>query len=195
MKAFGVEPLTVIDLHSRFWLECRPFTDKSYKDTRAAFEKLFDDVGTPLVIRVDGGQPWRAVSAPHRLTRLSAWWVALGIKVETVTCPQQNGCVERLHGTMERDINRARQRRAEALRGASAAVQRWPHEALNMTTPSSVYRKSSRRAVEREFDVAAIGCDESRPVQCDGRISWKGGNPLISQALVGRRVGLRRRIA
>ena len=194
MKAFGVEPLTVIDLHSRYWLECRPFTDKSYKDTRAAFEKLFDDVGAPLVIRVDGGQPWRAVTAPHRLTQLSAWWIAVGIRVEAVSCPQHNGCIERLHGTMERDMNESAsdvRLHFEEHRRLYNEVR--PHEALHMVTPSSMYRKSPRRAIERVFDPSVIGCDESRPVQANGRISWKGEELMISQALVGRRVGLRRR--
>ena len=56
-----------------------------------------------------------------------------------------------------------------------------------------MYRKSPRRAIERVFDPSVIGCDESRPVQANGRISWKGEELMISQALVGRRVGLRRR--
>lgn len=33
-----IEPLNVVDLHSRYWLCCRPFTDKSYADTRQAFD-------------------------------------------------------------------------------------------------------------------------------------------------------------
>lgn len=194
MSALGVEPLTVIDLHSRFWLASRPLTDKSYKDTRVAFEKLFDEVGVPLVMRVDAGQPWASTTSPLRLTQLSAWWLALGIRTEIAPSCQANGCVERLHGTMERDMNvhvPDVRSHFEEQRRLYNDVR--PHEGLAMRKPADVYVRSPRRPVERDFDPDAIGCDESRPVQSDGTICWKGDYPSISKALVGRRIGLRRR--
>lgn len=194
MKGLGVEPLTVIDLHSRYWLRCRPFTDKSHNDTRIAFEELFDDVGMPLVIRIDGGQPWASASGPLRLTQLSAWWVALGVRIEIAPTCQQNGCIERLHGTMEREMSMATvdvRQHFERERRIYNEVR--PHEGIGMATPSALYRKSPRRPVERVFDATEIGCDESRPVQRDGSITWKGSYPYISRALAGRRVGFRRR--
>jgi hypothetical protein len=145
-------------------------------------------------MRVDAGQPWTAVTAPHRLTKLSAWWVALGIRVEVVSSPQQNGCVERLHGTMQRDMNDA----VDDVRNHFEKNRRLynevrPHEGVGMATPASLYVRSPRRPLERVFDHATIGCDESRSVQSDGTISWRGAYPPISKSLAGRRVGLRRR--
>lgn len=194
MDRLGVEPLTVIDLRSRFWLACRPFTDKSYKDTRTAFEALFDEFGLPRVMRVDGGQPWASSVSPLRLTKLSAWWVTLGIRVEVAPSCQLNGCVERLHGTMQREMNvEVSDVRSHFDKERRIYNNTRPHEALAMATPAEIYVRSTRRPIERTFDHVAIGCDEARPVQRDGTISWKGGYPMISRALAGRKVGLRRR--
>ena len=193
MSAFGVEPLTVIDLYSRYWLACRPSTDKSYHDTRTAFEELFDTVGMPLIIRIDAGQPWASPTGPLRLSKLSAWWVALGLHVEIAPSCQENGCVERLHGTMQRDMNFAANdvdKHFEKQRRLYNNVR--PHEALNMATPSSIYQKSQRKPIERIFDPTALGCDESRQVQCDGTFYWKGDQLYLSKALAGRKVGLQR---
>jgi transposase InsO family protein len=186
-----VEPLTVVDLHSRYWLCCRPFTDKSYVDTREAFEKLFDENGTPLVFRVDGGMPWASTSH-HRLTKLSAWWLTLGIRVEVVSRCQDNGIVERLHGTMEREMSLADvvdvRRHFEAKRSDYNHVR--PHEALDMKRPADLYRASPRRPVPREPDYS--DCDETRVVHNRGGIVWRGQNVFVSEALIGHTVGLRR---
>jgi putative transposase len=58
MAQLGLEPLTIVDVASRYWLACAPLVDKSYEATRDVFEAVFRAYGLPRVIRVDGGGPW-----------------------------------------------------------------------------------------------------------------------------------------
>lgn len=194
MEKLGLEPLTVIDVFSRFWLCCRPFTDKSYLDTRRAFEKLFDEFGLPVVMRVDAGQPWVSASGPLRLTQLSAWWVSLGIVVEIVPAPQFNGHVERLNGTIERDVDTSKRVdvRRHCEKHRRIYNEERPHEALDMAAPVEVYVPSTRRPVERRPDYNKLECDEVRSITSKGCIHWDGELVFVSEALVDHKVGLRR---
>jgi transposase len=191
MSKLRVEPLTVIDVHSRYWLECRPFTDKSYEDTRGAFQSLFERHGTPRVLRVDAGSPWAAVS-PSRLTAFSAWLVSLGVDIEIVARCQDNGHVERLHGTMERDmdIDGVDDVREHFERERNIYNTIRPHEALSFKVPADIYRSSRRAPKERAPDYN--NCDEVRVVDDKGRINWRGNSIFVSHGLTGRRIGLRR---
>src|SRR5437868_3148166 len=79
-----VEPLTVRDLSSRYILQIKLFPRQSLAQTRAEFVCLFRIYGLPERIRCDNGPPF-AGGGPTGLTRLSAWWVRLGIEVEFST--------------------------------------------------------------------------------------------------------------
>ena len=79
-----VDPLTVRDLYSRYewrWCCCRI---QSIQLTGLEFVKIFREYGLPARIRCDNGTPF-GEAGPTGLTRLSAWWVKLGIKVEHIT--------------------------------------------------------------------------------------------------------------
>lgn len=135
--------------------------------------------------------PWAAAS-PHRLTKLSAWLLTLGIRVEVVSRCQDNGVIERLHGTMEREMGLAGvvdvRFHLEAKREDYNTLR--PHEALGMKRPIDLYRRSTRRPVERQPDYST--CDETRMVDNRGNICWQGQPRFVSEALTGRMVGLRR---
>ena len=93
------EPLTVRDEHSRYVLELRRMPDARTETVRNCFERLFERHGLPTAIRSDNGTPFAQVSGVRGLSRLSAWWVALGIDLERGRPghPQDNGGHERLH--------------------------------------------------------------------------------------------------
>src|SRR6185312_3671339 len=76
-----VEPLTVRDLFSRYVLAVQLLPDQQWWRVRAVFMGLFRRHGLPAVIRVDNGGPF-ASTGPAGLSRLSAWWTTLGIRVE-----------------------------------------------------------------------------------------------------------------
>src|SRR5699024_11912172 len=63
------------------------------------FESLFKEFGLPKRIRTDNGVPFSSANALHGLSRLSVWWLRLGIEIERIKPgnPQQNGRHERIH--------------------------------------------------------------------------------------------------
>jgi putative transposase len=58
----------------------------------------------PARIRSDGGSPFASTGAGG-LTRLAVWWVELGTVPGRIRPgkPQENGRLERFHGTLERE--------------------------------------------------------------------------------------------
>jgi transposase InsO family protein len=186
------EPLTVRDEHSRYVLELRRMADARTATVRDCFERLFERHGLPGAIRSDNGSPFAHVRGLLGLSRLSAWWVALGIDLERGRPghPQDNGGHERLH----RDI------RTELEPGTAQqeALDLWrqefnherPHEALGMRCPGEVYRKSQRLYEGSPEDLEYPGL-HARRVGPQGRIMW-GGMPLfITTSLAGWSVGLK----
>jgi hypothetical protein len=79
-----VEPLTVRDLYSRYILAVTLLPSQEVAVTRREFARIFKRHGVPERIRCDNGTPFGG-AGPTGLTRLSAWWVKLGIKVEFIT--------------------------------------------------------------------------------------------------------------
>src|SRR5882762_11691314 len=102
-----VDPLTIRDLASRYVLGVILFRQQNVQDCRRAFERIFREQGLPLIIRADNGTPFGAAGALG-LTRLSAWWVKLGIKVEFIAPghPEQNGAHEQMHRMYQSDVLR-----------------------------------------------------------------------------------------
>jgi transposase InsO family protein len=146
------EPLTVRDGFSRCVLCASPLDSARTESVRAAFERLFERFGLPRTIRSDNGVPFASVAAPLGLSRLSAWWVALGIDLDRIDPgrPDQNGGHERVH----RDIAQEVQAHMRGdLSQARASLDLWrrefneerPHEALGMRCPAEVYAPSPRR--------------------------------------------------
>ena len=62
------------------------------------FTRLFHEFGIPDRIRTDNGTPFASI-ALGRLSRLSVWWIKLGILPDLIepASPQQNGRHERMH--------------------------------------------------------------------------------------------------
>jgi putative transposase len=187
------EPLTVRDEHTRYVLELRAMKDSRSVTVRRVFERLFQRYGVPQVIRSDNGSPFAASNALFGLSRLSAWWLALGIDLERGRPghPQDNGAHERLHRDISLEI--------ESLGGAhrQAALDLWreqfnnerPHEALGMRTPAELYIKSSR-PYHGTPPILTYNCMGERKVMPSGRISWKREHYFLSTSLVGWNVGL-----
>ena len=187
------EPLTVRDEYSRYVLEVRAMPDSRGETVRRVFEGLFKRYGLPQSIRSDNGSPFAATSALLGLSRLSAWWVALGIDLERGRPghPQDNGAHERFH----RDISLELESISEAHRQATLDVWREqfnnerPHEALGMRTPAEVYIVSERKyeGTPEALEYHAMG---SRKVNGCGKINWQGQRYFLSTSLAGWNVGM-----
>ena len=187
------EPLTVRDERSRYVLELRAVADARTETVRICFERLFEENGIPDAMRSDNGPPFASTCSVLGLSRLSAWWVALGIDLERGRkgCPQDNGGHERLHLDIQREL-----RSSKGL-DPQAGFDEWrrtfnherPHEALGMKCPAEVYEKSARR-YEGSPDDLTYDMPESRRVSKVGEIGWQHQRVFISTALAGWSVGL-----
>ena len=192
------EPLTVRDLYSRYILCLRPMKRSRSKDVRRVFEELFEHYGLPKVIRSDNGGPFASLTAPHGLTRLSAWWLTLGIKPDRIEPghPEQNGGHERMHRDIASEVAR---KPAATWDEEKARLERWrieydvqrPHEALGMKTPGAVYRCSVRK-LHQVVPYAYPATFEQHCVRENGCIRIGGKDVYLSQALTGLEVGLER---
>jgi putative transposase len=193
-----VEPLTIRDMASRYILGIVLLKRQSIEGCRGAFEKVFRQFGLPLVIRVDNGSPFGATGALG-LTRLSAWWVKVGIRVEFIEpgCPEQNGAHEQLHRVYQEEVAEPA---ARSLRGQKDKTLRWvkhyngqrPHEALGMGVPAQFYRRSPRQLPRRLGHWEYAPDWETRLVKGKGMISLDGLGRFIGEAFEGERVGLKR---
>jgi transposase InsO family protein len=188
------EPLTVRDEFSRYVLELRGVADARGATVRGYFERLFELHGLPGAIRSDNGAPFASDQGVLGLSRLSAWWVALGIDLERGRpgCPQDNGAHERLHLDIERELRgNALEEQASFDEWRRTFNQERPHEALGMKCPVEVYRSSERKyeGTPEDLEYKAM---ESRKVAKWGSISWGSRLVFISGALAGWSVGLDR---
>jgi transposase InsO family protein len=192
------EPLTVRDAASRFVLAVHALPRADTLQVQRFFERLFATYGLPSVIKSDNGAPFATAGAPLGLSRLSAWWLALGIAVDRSrpAHPQDNGAHERLHRDIAAEL--ATQKHPD-LGSQQAAFDLWreefnwqrPHEALEGRCPGEIYRKSSRTAPA--MPVIEYGTDmTTRKISKAGMIKWGGHVKLfVSGALAGWPVGLR----
>ena len=189
-------PLTVTDNFSRFLLSCRALRSTEVAGARPVFTGLFREYGLPSRIRTDNGVPFATVSLA-RLSRLSAWWVRLGVLPELIEpgCPQQNGRHERMHRTLKAETARPP---AHTLRSQQRSFDRFreeyngerPHEALGMRAPASLYEPSPRPFPERLPRLEYPAHFETRYVSRNGGIRWRSGWVNVSVTCAGEYVGL-----
>jgi transposase InsO family protein len=186
------EPLTVRDEHSRYLLELRRLPDARTETVRLCFERLFEQYGLPAAIRSDNGAPFAHTQALFGLSRLSVWWVALGIDLERSRPghPQDNGGHERMHRDIASEL--------EPRTAEQAALDLWrkefnherPHEALGMKCPAEIYQRSSRAYAGTPKDITYEGM-YGRRVNKHGRVKWEGAEIFVSGSLRGWSVGLK----
>jgi putative transposase len=188
------EPLTVRDEFSRYLLELRQVPNARSQTVQQSFEKLFQRHGLPQAIRSDNGTPFASRTAVLGLSRLSAWWVTLGIDLERSRPgkPQDNGAHERLH----RDISQELECLGKNIN--QEALDLWrhqfnyqrPHEALDMRCPGELYHNSTRKYAggvqELLYDDMIV-----RRVNDSGCIRWKERSIFISQSLSAWNIGLK----
>jgi hypothetical protein len=119
--------------------------------TFTAFERLFLERGLPLAIRSDNGVPFASPNGLFNLSKLSVWWLRLGISIERIKPghPQQNGRHERMHLTLKKEATRPAganilQQQATFDTFVQEFNNERPHEALGMKYPAEIYTPSPR---------------------------------------------------
>jgi transposase InsO family protein len=189
-------PLTLTDAYSRYLLRCQVVDQTDGKRVQPVLEAAFREYGLPLAIRSDNGAPF-ASRGLMGLSRLSIWWIKLGIVPERIVPgkPQQNGRHERMHLTLlqetalppERTL-RGQQRKFDSFRREFNEER--PHEALSMKTPASLYQPSSRPYPARTPIIEYPSAQTVRKVHERGVIFWKHEPVFLSETLRGEHVGL-----
>ena len=189
-------PLTVTDNFSRYLLGCQALNSTSVEEAKPVFTRLFRKYGLPKRIRTDNGVPF-ATNTLARLSKLSAWWVRLGILPEFIEPgkPQQNGRHERMHRTLKDETTRppassllAQQRKFNIFIDEFNNLR--PHEALDQQTPASCYRPSSREMPTKLPSFVYPDRFEVRYVSGNGGIRWNRDWVNVSTVCIGEYVGL-----
>jgi putative transposase len=189
-------PLTVSDLFSRMILRCQALNRPCFEAVYPLFVAIFREHGLPQVIRTDNGPPF-ASCALGGLSRLSVWWIKLGIRPERIYPgrPDQNGCHERMHRTLKQEAaNPPAANFAAQQHAFDHFVERFnylrPHEALGQKTPATFYAPSPRPYPLRLPPVEYPATMKVRRVRHDGCIRWHGRMLFVSETLIGEPVGL-----
>ena len=130
------------------------------------------------------------------MSRLSVWWLRLGIAVERIKPghPQQNGRHERMHLTLKKEATKpAGGNLLQQQEKFDAFVEEFnterPHQALAMKFPHEMYTASSRpykgiETIEYPFH------DRTATVSHCGRICIHKKKIHLSLAFAGQDVGL-----
>lgn len=190
------EPLTVRDAFSRYILCAKLVSATTVEVVRKEFERLFQRHGVPKAIQVDNGEPFISVRSRAGLTRLSAWWVSLGITIvrSRPGCPQDNGGHERMHRDMSAEVEAF----PSQTRGAEQRVlDRWrqefnqvrPHQALGGKTPAEVYHPEPRPLVSARWRYP-VGWIVKRAHGPDGKIVVHGEFLSVGRPFLGFHVAV-----
>jgi putative transposase len=187
-------PLTLRDGFSRFVLRGDALAGPTYAATRQRFERAFAEYGLPERIRSDNGGPF-AGTGLGRLSRLSVWWMRLGILPERIALghPEQNGSHEQFHSVLKAETARP------PANTASAQQRRFgrfcfeynherPHEALDNAVPASCFQPSPRPLPRHLPALEYPGHCEVRRVSTIGQVSWQGAPVFLTEALAGEDV-------
>jgi transposase InsO family protein len=75
-------PLTITDFASRYRLTCEALLTTQETFACTVFERTFKDCGLPGVMRTDNGVPFASAHAIYGLSKLSVWWLRLGIQID-----------------------------------------------------------------------------------------------------------------
>lgn len=190
-------PLTISDYATRFLVNCEALTSTQETTAYRVFEETFKEYGLPLAIRSDHGIPFASGNSAWGLTRLSVWWIRLGIKLERIEpgCPEQNGRHERMHRTLKLE---AAQPPAFNFLGQQEKFYHFmhefnferPHQALAMKCPGELYQKSQRPYAGLP-DITYPGYDKTLLVTHCGRICINNLKIHISKALANQPAGIR----
>jgi putative transposase len=190
------DPLTVSDGYSRFLLRCQGLAGMDERQVQGVMEATFREYGLPAAIRTDNGEPFASVGLAG-LSRLSVWWLKLGIQPERIRPgkPQQNGRHERMHRSLKQATA---QPPAASLRAQQKAFDRFrqeynwqrPHQALAMKTPAELYVPSSRGYPSRLLEPNYSGECDVRHVGPCGTMTWCRQKIFVGKVLAGEAIGL-----
>ena len=190
------DPLTITDAHTRYLLECKAVKKTNTENVQKVFENIFREYGLPRAIRSDNGSPFAATSLGG-LSRLSVWWLKLGITLERIEPgkPQQNGRHERMHLTLKKEtalppMSSLNRQQKEFDRFREEYNTERPHEALSYRAPADIYKRSPRKFPGKRLEMHYPTHMETETVSDEGTIRYGVHRIFLTSALRGERIGL-----
>lgn len=190
-------PLTITDYRSRYLLACEGLLSTQSDFAFTVFERAFKDYGVPEAIRTDNGTPFASSNALFGLSRLSVWWLRLGIRIERIKPghPEQNGRHERMHLTLKKEATKPAsynflQQQERFDRFIDIYNNERPHQALGGHYPGDIYtpsRKTYRPPDELNYPFH----DKAIKVTQCGRICVGRRKINLSRVFAGQTVGIR----
>ena len=189
-------PLTITDYASRYLLACDGLESTRASTAFTVYENVFKEFGLPKAIRSDNGVPFASPNALFGLSRLSIWWLRLGINIERIKPghPEQNGRHERMHLTLKKEATKPAgenflQQQAKFDYFINEFNNERPHQALEMKYPSELYKKSER-IYNGLPDLDYPLHDKTIFVSSCGRVCVRNKKIHISQVFAEQSVGI-----
>ncbi|WP_031250205.1 IS481 family transposase [Mesorhizobium sp. LNHC221B00] len=190
-------PLTITDFASRYLIACEALSTTKEAFAFTVFESVFKEFGLPSAIRTDNGVPFASPNALFNLSKLSVWWLRLGIDIERIKpgCPQQNGRHERMHLTLKREATKPAganflQQQARFDDFIDEFNSERPHQALGMDRPAERYTPSTRPYTGLP-DLDYPFHDKAVTVTTCGRICYNRKKINLSLVFAGQTVGIK----
>lgn len=190
-------PLTITDYASRFILSCEALSSTREEFAFAVFTRVFQEYGLPQAIRTDNGVPFSSGNSLYGLTKLSVWWLRLGIGIERTQPghPEQNGRHERMHLTLKQETTRPpgenQLKQQEKFDNFMKIFNHErPHQALDKKYPSEIYKKSEKQYKGIEPIFYPFHDKTIQVTEC-GRICQKNWKVNLSRAFAGQEVGVK----
>ena len=188
-------PLTVVDAFSRYLIACEALASTQLAATWAVLRRIFREHGLPRAIQSDNGVPFGA-HGHGRFSTLSVRLMRLGIEpiFSRPGKPQDNGAHERMHRTLKEHVIdpaptlRGQQRRFDTFRQMFNHER--PHEGIGMQRPARLYQPVRRPFPEVMPELDYEPRFETRIVQSNGMIRWRGATVFIGHPFARQRVGL-----
>lgn len=190
-------PLTITDYHSRYLITCEGLASTKTQFAFSVFERAFKDFGLPAAIRTDNGTPFASGNALFGLSKLSVWWLRLGIQIQRIKPgnPQQNGRHERMHLTLKKETTKPaafnflqQQERFDDF--IEVYNNERPHQGIDGAYPGDLYTPSAR-AYEPPQEPEYPYHDRAIRVTRCGRICMGRRKINLSQVFAGQTVGIR----
>ncbi len=190
-------PLTLNDPVSRYVYAIAGSGSTAHDFAKTTMTAVFREHGVPELVGSDNGGPFCCTRALAGLSRLSVWWIRLGITPVRIHpgCPWENGIHERMHRTLKAHTTKppaatmkAQQARFDAFRQEFNCER--PHDSLNGTPPANHLKPCRRSYPEKLPPLDYPRHCQVRHVRSTGQIKWKGGMLFVSETLIGENIAL-----
>jgi len=190
-------PLTITDFASRYLIACDALSTTKEVYAFSVFERAFQEFGMPGAIRTDNGVPFASPNSLFGLSKLSVWWLRLGIDIERIKpgSPQQNGRHERMHLTLKQETTKPAagnflQQQGKFDDFIECYNNERPHQGIDMKCPTDIYAPSDRHyrgLPELEYPFH----DKTITVTCCGRICYNQQKVNLSTVFAGQKIGIK----